>query len=132
GRRFRVRTSPRKDSAGNRREGCPGGLGKEGAMRSVVLCLGAAVISFGASFASAEGPETAPKPSTPKVRIEVPQVKHATRTRQPMTEAQQVIYERAAARAHEREARLEARNWQGYSPLRPTYHAGYHYNNGAY
>jgi hypothetical protein len=39
-----------------------------------------------------------------------------------MTIAQQNFYERASMMAHERTMRMEARKWQGISPLRPNTH----------
>ncbi|MCC7425125.1 MAG: hypothetical protein IT428_33060 [Planctomycetaceae bacterium] len=94
-------------------------------MRAVVLCLGACVLNFGASFASAQNP-------APLVRVEVPPSKNPApshSSRRTMTAADQQIYDRAVMRAREREVRIESKKLVGLSAARPATAMG-NYNLG--
>ena len=86
-------------------------------MRKLVALLGLCLLTTVPEFAAAQ---------TPDSPIESVRNNRYRNIRRPMTLQDQLVYQRAHQRAIQREARLDARKWTGYSPLRPTIVDGHH------
>ena len=109
-------------------------------MRSRISMLGTVCLAFGASVASAQPPAPAfaqEVPPPPAPVFESPEAPAFERPafpaaptgqiyRRPVNNAHHLIYERAAERARQRDARLEAKRWAGYSPSRPPVRMGHY------
>ncbi len=89
-------------------------------MKSIVLGLGIAATAF-SGVATAQSPIL---PPAPPATTDVPR----QYVRRPVTDAEQLIFERAVVRAREREARMEVRRWTGQSMQRPNVRIG-HYSS---
>lgn len=100
-------------------------------MRRAVYGLGLAAMCLAATTAKAQAPVIPPNPSASGFTRATPPglVPGApSKVRREVTEADQMIYERAVVRARMRDLRIEGRKLIGYSPLRPDVRHG-HYNN---
>jgi hypothetical protein len=86
-------------------------------MRTIAACLGLCLLLAAPELVSAQ---------TPTTQIESARNNKYRNIRRPMTPAEQMIYQRAVRRAVQREARLNAQKWAGYSPLRPTISDGHY------
>ena len=97
-------------------------------MRTALVWVGMAAVCLCGSTARAQAPAfPAPQAGTSK---NAPM--HAGpdgRVRRQVSQSDQLIFERASAKAIERTARIESQKWAGYHPQRPAVRHGQHNND---